>query len=163
MLTLVDAQKNVLIRNGSRSETKSFVQGYLLDSLFSRRQPFITTEVAITTALDSGLDRRAPLRVLGRGEVTDQVEAQQVGQDRQRRGDEYLRHHRGAKSILPRKDAVIPALERNTGAKEGRASALSNFADFTVGLFANASCSASSNEAGIAEPTGSGITRSPGK
>ncbi|HZV82290.1 MAG TPA: ATP-binding protein [Geobacteraceae bacterium] len=45
MLTLVDGRQNVLVRNGLRGEAKSFVQGYLLNSLFSRRQPFITTEL----------------------------------------------------------------------------------------------------------------------
>jgi len=45
MVTFIDAQQNVLVRNNSRSEAKSFVQGYLLNSLFSRRQPLITTEL----------------------------------------------------------------------------------------------------------------------
>jgi PAS domain S-box-containing protein len=45
MITLVDAEQRVLARTNPREEGKSFIQGFLLKSLFSRRQPFITTEL----------------------------------------------------------------------------------------------------------------------
>ncbi len=45
MVTLVDGHQKVLVRNSSHKETRSFVQGFLLESLFKRRQPFVTTEL----------------------------------------------------------------------------------------------------------------------
>jgi len=45
MVTFLDARQNVLVRNNAKSDAKSFVQGHLLNSLFSRRQPIITTEL----------------------------------------------------------------------------------------------------------------------
>jgi len=45
MVTFIDARQNVIARNNTTRDTKSFLQGYLLSSLFSRRQPFITTEL----------------------------------------------------------------------------------------------------------------------
>lgn len=45
MVTFVDAQQNVIARNNVTRDTKSFLRGHLLDSLFGRRQPFITTEL----------------------------------------------------------------------------------------------------------------------
>lgn len=45
MLTLVDARQNVLVRINGHTGSGSFLRGPLLNSLFERRQPIITTEL----------------------------------------------------------------------------------------------------------------------
>jgi len=45
MLTIYDGDQNVLVRGNSDSGGKSFLQGDLLRTLYSRRQPIITTEL----------------------------------------------------------------------------------------------------------------------
>ena len=45
MLTFVDSQQEVISRINGKSGKGSFVSGFLLDALFERRQPIITTEL----------------------------------------------------------------------------------------------------------------------
>ncbi len=45
MVTLVDARQKVIARTNASRDERSFLQGFLLASLFNRRQPFITTEL----------------------------------------------------------------------------------------------------------------------
>jgi len=45
MLTFVDSQQEVISRINGKSGKGSFVSGFLLDALFERRQPVITTEL----------------------------------------------------------------------------------------------------------------------
>ena len=45
MLTVFDARQNVLVRTNGKISSSSFLRGQLLNSLFDRRQPIITTEL----------------------------------------------------------------------------------------------------------------------
>lgn len=45
MLTLVDARQNAIVRSNGQASSGSFLRGQLLDILFDRRQPIITTEL----------------------------------------------------------------------------------------------------------------------
>ncbi len=45
MLTVFDARQNVIVRNNGNISANSFLRGQLLNSLFDRRQPIITTEL----------------------------------------------------------------------------------------------------------------------
>ena len=45
MLTVFDARQNVIARNNGKTGASSFLGGQLLNSLFDRRQPIITTEL----------------------------------------------------------------------------------------------------------------------
>jgi hypothetical protein len=45
MLTVFDARQNVLMRTNGNISSSSFLRGQLLNSLFDRRQPIITTEL----------------------------------------------------------------------------------------------------------------------
>jgi two-component system, OmpR family, sensor histidine kinase VicK len=45
MLTVFDARQNLFVRNNGKTSSSSFLRGQLLNSLFERRQPIITTEL----------------------------------------------------------------------------------------------------------------------
>jgi len=45
MLTFFDAGQNVLVRSNGKADAESFLRGQLLNNLFDRRQPIITTEL----------------------------------------------------------------------------------------------------------------------
>ncbi len=45
MLTFLDADLDVIVRNNGKKGARSFLQGELLESLLDRREPFITTEL----------------------------------------------------------------------------------------------------------------------